>query len=83
MSTKTDDGTDQPKRHRLIIDTEDETLNAALQLRASKMSVSARRRVSKSEAAAAILAAELAVEIKELDKYQAGPAKKQKSRDTD
>lgn len=55
------------KRGRIIFDAEDaEVLGAAIQLRASKMSVAYRRKVSKSEALASIVREALAEELREL-----------------
>jgi hypothetical protein len=68
---------DDAPRVRLIADA-DETLNAAVQLRASKQSVVEKRRVSKSDVITSILREALADEIAEIERYSAGSKKPKK-----
>jgi hypothetical protein len=56
------------RRTRLIVDAED-VLNSAVQLRASKLSVSRRRKVTKSEVVTEILRSALAAEISEINSF--------------
>lgn len=56
------------KRLRLIVDIDDDKLSAAVQLRASKLSVVYKRRVSKSEVVSIILKESLGEELGEIDR---------------
>ncbi len=72
MDAKADnDKTDNVFRSRLIADTDDNgELSAAVQLRASKMSVAYKRKVSKSEVVVEILREALTAELAEVRKFQ-------------